>query len=95
MTGKTMEQKNSVASKDKARQPSAWLPLTLIILALAAIASTALPPALQQGSTLLGMPLILWFWFAVSLLSAALTTLAAWKIISDKSTEKTGVGSDD
>lgn len=80
-----------VACDTDLRQPSLWFPLTIIFLALATVASTVLPSELQQNATLLGMPVILWFWFGCSLLSVSLTTLAAWQVIS----EKTYGGSDD
>lgn len=59
-----------------------WLPILLVVLALLTIASTVLPAAVQQRPAALGFPIVLWFWLSVTLLSAILTTAAAWRIMN-------------
>ncbi len=58
-----------------------YLPIVIIVLALLAIVSTVLPVDIQQRISLLGLPVILWFWLGVAVLSSLLTTLVAWQII--------------
>ncbi len=55
--------------------------IAIIVLALLAIISTSLPTEIQQRVSLLGLPVILWFWLGVAVLSSLLTTLVAWQII--------------
>lgn len=69
--------RNSTATQ---RLPMAF-PVSLVMLALLTIFSTLLPSEVQQRPSLWGLPVILWFWLAVALFSAVLTTAMAWRII--------------
>ncbi len=60
-----------------------FLPLVVvpIILAMTAIFSTLLPAELQS-QLVMGLPLILWVWFAIALFLCLLSVVISYKVIA-------------
>ncbi len=52
-----------------------------IVLAIGAIFSTLLP-AETQSQLMLGLPVILWLWFAIAILVCVLTIVASFRVIA-------------
>ena len=65
----------------KLKQMSIKLLIPIIVLGLLAILSTLLPTDIQQRPAALGLPVILWFWFGISISLVALNTIFAWRFI--------------
>ncbi len=63
-----------------------FLPLVIvpIMLAMTAIFSTLLPTELQS-QLVMGLPLILWVWFAIALFLCLLSVVISYKVINQLS----------